>query len=131
MTGIFEVEIETGREPCNRRHQVRGSRFAWHPRGPAACAGFAVSMEASSSRFQNRKMGKDAVCAVPTLRLLWYLENQTGRGGAGEQAALGVGDARFGGRGTAADIQRPAFGAHHAGVLGHALDEADLEFERG
>src|ERR1700692_8464 len=102
MTGIFEVEIETRREPCSRRREVRGSRFAWHPRGPAACAGFAVSTEASSSRFQNRKMGKGAVGAVPTLRLLWYLENQAGRGGVGDEAALGVGDARFGGRGTAA-----------------------------
>src|SRR5664280_2013177 len=49
MTGIFEVETETGREPCSRRHEVRGPRFALHPRGPAACAGFAVSTEASSS----------------------------------------------------------------------------------
>src|ERR1700735_2630110 len=114
MTGIFEVEIETRREPCSRRHGVRGFGFALHPRGPAACAGFAVSTEASSSRFQNRKMGKGAVGAVPTLRVLGYLENQAGRGGVSEQAALGVGDARFGGRGPAADIQRAAFGAAHA-----------------
>ena len=48
-----------------------------------------------------------------------------------EQAALGVGDARLRGGGAAADIEHAALGAHGAGVLGHAADKADLEFERG
>ena len=59
------------------------------------------------------------------------LEDQAGRGGVREQTALGVGDARFRGGGTAADTERAAFGAHHATVLGHALDEGDLELQRG
>src|SRR6266852_2532760 len=55
--------------------------------------------------------------AQPTLRYqtdvsgsrsLRKFQNQTGRGGVGEQAALGIGDARFGGGGAAADIQRAA-----------------------
>jgi diadenosine tetraphosphatase ApaH/serine/threonine PP2A family protein phosphatase len=32
---------------------------------------------------------------------------------------------------AAADIQRAAFAADRTGILGHALDEGDLEFERG
>jgi hypothetical protein len=33
--------------------------------------------------------------------------------------------------GTAADAERRAPAAHRAGILRHALDEGDLEFERG
>jgi len=48
-----------------------------------------------------------------------------------EQAVLGIGDARLRRGGAAADIEHAAFGADGAGVLGHAPDETDLEFERG
>src|ERR1700694_3218342 len=68
---------------------------------------------------------------VSSSRSLSNLENEARRGGVRQQAVFRVGDARFGGRGAAADIERAAFGADRAGVLGHPLDEADLEFERG
>jgi hypothetical protein len=42
-----------------------------------------------------------------------------------------IGDPRLGRRGAAAHIERFAFGADRAGILSHAADEADLEFERG
>lgn len=47
-----------------------------------------------------------------------------------QQATLGVGDVCFGGCSTAADIECTAFAADRACILGHALEEADLEFER-
>src|SRR6202035_2002978 len=59
------------------------------------------------------------------------LEHQAGGGGVGEQAALAVADPRLGGRGAAADMQRAALAANRAGILGHAPDETELEFERG
>src|SRR6267142_4966602 len=78
--------------------------------------------------------------ALPTLqdptvvrrsRSLWNLENQTRRRRMREQPAFGVGDARLGGGGAAADAERLALAANGAGILGHALDEGNLEFERG
>src|SRR5882724_12567441 len=60
-----------------------------------------------------------------------YFENQAGRGGMRQQPAFGIGDARLGGGGAAADIQDPALGSHDASILGHAFDKTDLEFERG
>src|SRR6476620_7456273 len=69
--------------------------------------------------------------AVALSRSLRNLENQAGGGGVRQQAALGVGDAGFCRGGAAADIEGAACGAHRAGILGHAADEGDLEFERG
>src|SRR3954465_10672287 len=115
MTGIFAAEIETGRGPGSRRGQRRGFVGALYPHAPGACAGFAVSAEASTFSLSASQGEQRRYCAEPTtLRLLGYLENQAGRGGVSEEAALGVGDARFGGGGAAADIQRTAFAAHHA-----------------
>src|SRR4030081_2659312 len=54
-------------------------------------------------------------------------ENQAGRGGVREQAALGIGDARFRGRRAAADAERAAFRLHRTGILGHALDEGEMD----
>ena len=59
------------------------------------------------------------------------LEHQACGGGVREQAALGVRDPRFRGCGAPADIERAAFGTHHASILSHAADKTDLEFERG
>src|SRR4030095_11463111 len=64
-------------------------------------------------------------------RSLRNLENQARRRRMREQPALCVGDARLRGGGAAADAERLALGAHRAGILRHALDEGDLEFERG
>src|SRR5260370_36494551 len=58
------------------------------------------------------------------------IENQAGRGGMRQQAAVGVGDARFGGGGATPDVQCAAFGGHRAGILSHDLGEAVLEFHR-
>ena len=72
--------------------------------------------------------------ALPTLQIqivvrrsrsLRNLENQTRRRRMREQPAFGIGDARFGGGGAAADAERLAFGADGAGILGHALDEGN------
>src|ERR1700759_241925 len=54
------------------------------------------------------------------------LEYQAGRGGVRQQATGGVGDVGLGCGRAAADIEGTAFAANLAGVLGHALDEADL-----
>ena len=52
----------------------------------------------------------------PWRRRLGNLEHQAGRGGMRQQPALRVGDARFGGGGAAADMQRAALGADRAGI---------------
>src|ERR1700719_3121199 len=86
--------------------------------------------------------GQRRACTVPNLQaaisrsrslrgLRGYFENQAGRGGMRQQPAFGIGDARLGGGGAAADIERATFGSHHSGIPGHALDKTDLEFERG
>ncbi len=68
MTGISEVETETGREPCSRRCEVCGPRFAFCPRAPAACAGFAVSTESSSSPHPNPLHDRRIATAAMTMK---------------------------------------------------------------
>src|SRR5450759_2202149 len=74
---------------------------------------------------------RDGASGVSGSLLFRNLENQTGRGGVRQQAAVGVGNARFGSRSAAADIEDAAFRSHRPGVLGHAHANTDLEFECG
>src|ERR1700731_2527739 len=77
-----------------------------------------------------KKVGTLALCPPDTLqttatgsRSLRYFQNPAGPGGRRPKPAFGSGNARLGGGGAAADIQDPALGSHHAGILGHAFDK--------
>src|SRR3981081_1230492 len=100
-----------------RNRRVGKRRTA--PCPPLACyGGGMVGTLALCPPYKTALSASCSLCRFPR-----YLEHQAGRGGVRQQAALGVGDARLGGGGATADVQRPAFGADRAGLFGHAPDE--------
>src|SRR3954451_2199480 len=63
--------------------------------------------------------------------VLWPFELQACGGRVREQPALAVHDPPLRGGGTTAKGEGRPFGPDNARVLGHALDEGHLEFQRG